>query len=96
MAVNPKVALSDPKKHQSKHHKSLPKHPAMQLLWKELKLTLQPETHNSPAILYLSIRLSRRGKILEENHFFACEDAQSKTKGAYPKNFTYGWGFISM
>lgn len=96
MAANPKVALSDPKIHQSKHKKIFPKHPDMQLLWNELKQTLQLETHNSPAILYLSIHLSRFGKILAENHPSVCEDAQSKTKGAYPKSSTYGWGFISM
>lgn len=96
MAANPKVAPSDPKKHQSKLQKSLPKHPAIQLLWKELKKTLQPETHNLPAILYLSLHLSRSGKILAENHPPVCEDAQSKIKGAYPKSSTYGWGFISM
>lgn len=96
MAANSKIALSDCKNHQRKHQKSLPKHPAMQLLWEELKQTLQPETHNSPAILYVSVHLSGSGKILAENHPSVCEDAQSKAKRAHPKSSTYGWGFISM
>lgn len=57
MAANPKADQSEPKIHQSKHQKNLPKNPAMQPLWKELKQTLEPETHDSPAILYQSIYL---------------------------------------